>query len=161
MYIAEMGVNAMFKLGLRLGLLGSLLVVFGNTRSEAAFISKNQAFLIAKNWLAHNERPLGEEIGSNIVGIKHYFGDEYGEPGYYVFFLEPKGWVAVPADDSFEVISAFGAAAVTMMMGSGELMRQEEAFLKALADAAYFKPLKEGLALLAKDDGEIVLIPVH
>ena len=51
-------------------------------------------------------------------------------------------------------------AAVTRMKGSEELMGQEEAFLKALADVAYFKPLKEGLALLTKYDGEIVLMPV-
>jgi heat shock protein HslJ len=48
-------------------------------------------------------------------------------------------------------------AAVTRMMGSEELMRQEEIFLKALADVTYFKPLREGLALLTKSKGEIVL----
>jgi heat shock protein HslJ len=48
-------------------------------------------------------------------------------------------------------------AAVTRMMGSEELARQEETFLKALADVTYFKPLREGLALLTKGNGEIVL----
>jgi heat shock protein HslJ len=49
-------------------------------------------------------------------------------------------------------------AAVTRMMGiDEELMRQEDSFLKALADVVSFRPLKEGLALLTKDDGEIIL----
>jgi putative lipoprotein len=50
-------------------------------------------------------------------------------------------------------------AAVTRMMGSEELMQQEEAFLKALTNVTHFKPLKDGLILLTKNDDEIVLVP--
>ena len=48
-------------------------------------------------------------------------------------------------------------AAVTRMMGSEELMRQEESYLRALAEVVRFKPLREGLLLLTKNDVEIVL----
>jgi heat shock protein HslJ len=48
-------------------------------------------------------------------------------------------------------------AAVTRKIGSEELMRQEDSFLKALVDVLHFKPLKEGLVLLTRKNGEIVL----
>jgi len=48
-------------------------------------------------------------------------------------------------------------AAVTRMLGSEELMRQEDSFLKLLAGVTYFKPLREGLALLTREGKEIVL----
>lgn len=48
-------------------------------------------------------------------------------------------------------------AAATRMMGSEELTRQEDSYLAALAGAVRFMPLRDGLALLAEDGGEIVL----
>jgi len=48
-------------------------------------------------------------------------------------------------------------AAATRMLGSEELMRQENSFLTALEDVTHFKPLREGLVLLTSENGEIVL----
>ena len=48
-------------------------------------------------------------------------------------------------------------ATVTRMMGREELMKQEESYLRTLAEVVRFKPLREGLLLLTKNDVEIVL----
>ena len=51
---------------------------------------------------------MNSSIGQGIEEIRHYQGEPYGNPGYYVTFLNPGGWVVVPADDAFEQILAFG-----------------------------------------------------
>jgi len=48
-------------------------------------------------------------------------------------------------------------AAATRMLGSEELMHQENSFLTALEDVTHFKPLREGFVLLTSENGEIVL----
>ena len=48
-------------------------------------------------------------------------------------------------------------AVTTKMMGSEELMKQEDSYLKTLAGVVRFKPLREGIVLLTKNNGEIVL----
>jgi hypothetical protein len=63
---------------------------------------------IVENWLMLSKGPISDEMGENILEIVHYHGGIHGEPGYYIAFLEPNGWVAVPADDSLKAIIAFG-----------------------------------------------------
>jgi len=55
---------------------------------------------------------ITDETGESIQDIIHYNGGIHGEPGYYIAFLESAGWVADPADDSPEVIRAFGTEAI-------------------------------------------------
>ena len=56
---------------------------------------------------------MNSPIGQGIEEIRHYQGEPYGNPGYYVAFLNPSGWVIVPADDAFEPILAFGSGKLT------------------------------------------------
>ena len=80
----------------------------------ASLISEGQARLAAQNWLEKNAvAPMDTSLGQNIGQIKHYQGEKYGNPGYYAVFLEPKGWIIIPADDSYEAILAFGDAYLT------------------------------------------------
>jgi len=56
---------------------------------------------------------MNSSIGQGIEEIRHYQGEPYGNPGYYVAFLNPGGWVIVPADDGFEPILTFGSGKLT------------------------------------------------
>jgi len=56
---------------------------------------------------------MNSSIGQEIEEIRHYQGEPYGNPGYYVVLLNPGGWVVVPADDAFEPILAFSSDKLT------------------------------------------------
>jgi heat shock protein HslJ len=45
----------------------------------------------------------------------------------------------------------------TRKMGGEALMKQESAFFKALSDIAWFRPVRDGLELIAKDGGGLML----
>jgi hypothetical protein len=81
--------------------------------AKASFVSKEDALTVATTWLEKNPNPMNSQMGNAIVEMKHYQGEESGNPGYYVAFLHPNGWVIVPADDSFEPILAFGGDNLT------------------------------------------------
>jgi len=92
----------------------SLFICFcGAVKSFAMFVNMQEAQNIVENWLLRSKGIILDEMGVGIREIVHYHGDLHGEPGYYMFFLNPSGWVVVPADDSFEVIRAFGGGAIT------------------------------------------------
>jgi len=79
----------------------------------AGFVTESDAINVANSWLTMNESPMEESMGKIIREIQHYNGEKYGEPGYYVAFLEPNGWVVIPADDQFEPVLAFGKDFIT------------------------------------------------
>ena len=81
--------------------------------AEGHFVSIEKARSVAKTWLEKTEKPMGETLGLNINDIVRYQGDEHGNPGYYVVFLEPHGWLIIPADDSLEPVIAFGEEYLT------------------------------------------------
>jgi hypothetical protein len=94
---------------LKILLLGVFIFVLNSAEEASAlFVSENDALAVVKTWLEKNPSPMNSQMGNSIREIKHYQGTEYGNPGYYVIFLDPNGWVIVPADDSFEPILAFG-----------------------------------------------------
>jgi len=78
-----------------------------------SYIQEEQARRVVENWLAKNPRPMYSSIGQEIEEIRHHQGEPYGNPGYYVVFLNPGGWVVVPADDAFEPILAFSSDKLT------------------------------------------------
>ena len=90
----------------------ALLLHGGNDRAWGAPVCLEQARRVVENWLTFTPCPLDTPMGCRIDEIIHYKGGPYGDAGYYVAFLEPCGWVAVPADDWFEAVMAFGSDAV-------------------------------------------------
>lgn len=93
-----------------------LLVGWSCKTASASFIDATQAHTVVENWLNLNPVPLSQGLGSKIRTIVPYRGTVYGNPGYYVVFLDPSGWVVVPADDRLEAIRAFGDEFLTPEM---------------------------------------------
>lgn len=91
----------------------TLFLCLWSLKANAAFITSEQALLIAENWLTLSQGNMVENLGKNIREIKYYFGEEYGYPGYYLVFLDPKGWILIAADDRLEAIRAFGESSLT------------------------------------------------
>ena len=98
------------------------LCLYGPIKSSAMFIDMQEAQNIVENWLILSEGPITDEMGAIIREIVHYQGEIHGEPGYYMAFLDPNGWVAVPADDSYEAIRAFGTGFITSQDFANSLM---------------------------------------
>jgi hypothetical protein len=97
----------------KLFLLVILTFSFSPKLAYANFISEQEALEIAKNWAISSRNPMNETIGDIIRESRHYYGKQYGTPGYYAVFFAPKGWVIIPADDHFEPILAFGGNSLT------------------------------------------------
>lgn len=65
-----------------------------------------QAEKVVAGWLKADAQPLGMALGQQISRVET-FTDDYGEPIYYVVYLQPSGFVIVPADDQVEPIIGF------------------------------------------------------
>ena len=65
----------------------------------ASFIQEGQALEVVENWLAMNPTPMNSAIGQAIEDIQYYQGEPYGDPGYYVVFLNPN--IYALSDESF------------------------------------------------------------
>jgi len=66
----------------------------------------HEAEMVVKGWLKLDPEPLGAALGSEVISVET-FTDEYGEPIYYIVYLEPSGFVIVSADDLIEPIIGF------------------------------------------------------
>jgi hypothetical protein len=73
------------------------LCLEGAQKSPAMFVDMQEAQDIVESWLMRSKGPISDEMGEKIRDIVHYHGGIHGEPGYYIAFLEPNGWVTVPA----------------------------------------------------------------
>ncbi len=65
-----------------------------------------QAERIVAGWLKADARPLGAALGQQVAKVETFTNDG-GEPIYYIVYLEPSGFVIVPADDLVEPIIGF------------------------------------------------------
>ena len=65
-----------------------------------------EAEMVVKGWLKIDPQPLGSALGREVIRVET-FTDEYGEPIYYIVYLEPSGFVIVSADDLVEPIIGF------------------------------------------------------
>jgi len=88
--------------------------------SRAAPTTKQQAGAVVQGWLKANPTPLNEPLGQKI-GEVHAFQDEDGQLAYYVVYLDPAGFVIVPADDLVEPILGFARAGRYDSSGSNPL----------------------------------------
>ncbi len=66
----------------------------------------DQAFRLVDNWLGRNRQPLGTAMGTQIHHVQ-VFRDAVGQELYFAVYLDPQGFVIVPADDSVEPVIAF------------------------------------------------------
>jgi hypothetical protein len=69
-------------------------------------VSVGQAKKAVRGWLKINSEPLGTALGTQVSKVDT-FADGESEPIYYAIYLEPSGFVIVPADDLVEPIIAF------------------------------------------------------
>jgi hypothetical protein len=61
---------------------------------------------VVLGWLKADPQPLGATLGQRVVLVQTFTDDE-GVPIYYIVYLEPAGFVIVPADDLVEPIIGF------------------------------------------------------
>ena len=71
-------------------------------------MSEEQAKKVVAGWLKVDVQPLGMIFGQEVMKSETFLGDN-GQPIYYVLYLQPSGFVVVPADDLVEPIIAFVA----------------------------------------------------
>jgi hypothetical protein len=131
-----------------------------------------------KGWLKLDSNPLGVNLGEQVLKTD-VFADAYGEPLYYIVYLESGGFAIVSADDLIEPIVGFVSSgtfdpaednplcalisrdmpnriAVVRTKGSKMIMRdmaEQEAFEKAKVTAQGKWNKLHGLADLAKAKG--------
>lgn len=66
----------------------------------------NEAEKVVTGWLKTSAMPLGATLGLQVLRVET-FNNEYDEPIYYIVYLQPSGFVIVPADDQIEPIIGF------------------------------------------------------
>lgn len=94
------------KLSILIILVSLALLLLRPTNLWATPMSSVQAEKAVRGWLKLDPNPLQTPLG-NQVGQVDVFGDDNGEAIYYVIYLQPAGFVIVPADDLVEPIIAF------------------------------------------------------
>ncbi len=65
-----------------------------------------EAEMAVAGWLKVDPQPLETTLGQEVMRVET-FTDNYGEPIYYIVYLEPSGFVIVSADDLVEPIIGF------------------------------------------------------
>jgi hypothetical protein len=88
-----------------------LLLVLAQSRPARLWAkptTSGQARKVVRGWLKVSPKPLGTALDKH-VGKADVFTDDGGQSAYYVVYLEPAGFVIVPADDLVEPIIAFVA----------------------------------------------------
>ena len=95
------------------GMSASLILLLGLSTAfrvaTAAPVTSKQAAAVVIGWLSSDPAPLGETLGGTVQQVDT-FNDQAGNPVYYVVYLEPSGFVIVPADDFVEPIVGFAVA---------------------------------------------------
>jgi len=76
--------------------------------SFAELKSGRHAERAVKGWLAKTGKPFGKHMRGPLKRTET-FADEQGDETFHVVYLEPSGFVIVPADDGVEPIIAFSA----------------------------------------------------
>jgi len=68
--------------------------------------TSHQAEKVVAGWLKADAQPLGTALGQRVANVETFTNDE-GQPVYYIVYLQPSGFVIVPADDLVEPIIGF------------------------------------------------------
>jgi formylglycine-generating enzyme required for sulfatase activity len=98
---------------MRVRLLVGIAVVFcAAGLAVAAPRGAGHADKAVRGWLRQSQgKPLAASLGENTRRVET-FKDDNGEPLYYIVYLEPQGYVIVPADDEVEPIIGFAPEGV-------------------------------------------------
>ena len=86
--------------------LAAVIVVLTAWSARAEETTAKDAALIVTGWLRADADPLGANMGERVADVAT-FTDPSGVLSHYVVYLEPSGFVVVPADDGVEPIIAF------------------------------------------------------
>jgi len=81
-------------------------LLFSSGSVEGVPTTAYDAGKVVEGWLITDSQPLGATVGQHVKSVET-FTDEGGEAIYYVVYLEPSGFVIVPADNSVEPIIGF------------------------------------------------------
>jgi hypothetical protein len=68
--------------------------------------TQEQAKKVVAGWLRADPKPLGATLGRHVKKADTFTNDD-GQPIYYIVYLEPSGFVIVPADDLVGPIIGF------------------------------------------------------
>ncbi len=85
----------------------TLLFLF-STNIFAGPAGKQQAEKVVRGWLKKDTKPLGALPGRQIKNTDIFYNED-SEPMYYVIYLQPSGFVIVPAEDRVEPIICIAA----------------------------------------------------
>jgi hypothetical protein len=99
-------VPSRFSRSLFFCLLALLFLCSGNLQAKP--MGPTDAEKLVRGWLKYNSAPLGAQVGAHIKETEVYT-DAIGEAMYYVVYLQPEGFVIVPADGQVEPIIALVA----------------------------------------------------
>jgi hypothetical protein len=69
-------------------------------------VNKTDAEKMVKGWLKTDPKPLNAKLGGQIAETAIYNGQD-GKPAYYIVYLNPSGFMIVPADDLVEPVIGF------------------------------------------------------
>ncbi len=83
-----------------------VLVQFCSGVLWAGPTTANDAKKVVTGWLKADHRPLGTALGLQVVSVETFTND-IGELIYYIVYLQPSGFVIVPADNSVQPIIGF------------------------------------------------------
>lgn len=125
-----------------------LLLVGIGVEAWASPTTASQARAVVKTWISLDPRPLEMALGSQVAEVQAFPGDA-AEPHYFVVYLDPCGFVVVPADDLVEPIIAFisqGRYDPSLDAPLGALVSQDLAGRIAAARKIERLPRKELLA---------------
>jgi len=91
-------------------LIGFAILLTLAALAAATPATTHQAQKAVKGWLIKTKaRPLGAPLGQTITKVDS-FTDGEGEVIYHIVYLQPSGFVIVPADDLIEPIIGFASA---------------------------------------------------
>ncbi len=83
-----------------------VLLQFCSSSLWARSTTSHQAEKVVAGWLKADAQPLGTALGQRVANVETFTNDE-GQPVYYIVYLQPSGFVIVPADDLVEPIIGF------------------------------------------------------
>jgi hypothetical protein len=83
-----------------------VLLTLPRERVWARPTTAQQAQIAVTSWLRADPQPLGAALGQQVSKVETFTNHD-GEPVYYIVYVEPSGFVIVPADDLVEPIIGF------------------------------------------------------
>jgi len=87
----------------------AIIVLSLSCISMGAPVTEQQVRATVQGWLQVDPTPLNEPLGASIQEVQTFKGED-GEAAYYIVYLDPTGFVIVPADDLVEPILGFARA---------------------------------------------------